>query len=217
MRFLASTILAAALALPAMAQPGRGGPDRERPGQDPKAEIERLRERLKDLEALQKQAGDADKKKDEKKKDEKKYDEKKKDEAKKPDPKQEEQRGPGARGPQGPPMGGFGPGGFGPGGPMGGFRGREGFGGQAGPGFAMPGMDKLSPEEQATFKKLVAKMTGRGETEARKPDAPKQPQGGKPDAPKEGGKPNPGKPNLEERLDRLEKMVQELVRNQRGR
>ena len=103
----------------------------------------------------------------------------------------------GLGGPGGGGSGGFGPMGRGtPGGPSG-----SGAGNPGGPGFNFNfPLDRLTPDEQATFRKLLGKMTA-------------QPEGGT----SSGGRPAPKQPNLEERLDRLEKMVQELSRTRSGR
>jgi hypothetical protein len=227
-------ILTAALAIPAMAQPGgRGGFGGQpgggasgppgRPNPEQQAEIDQLKKAVKELEAkLNKQ----------------KEPERKAPEARKPETRPEPrgdrggERGPGFRGPGGPPQGGFrgpamgNPMSRGPGGP--GFRGPMGGSTSNTPTFNFPGMNNLTPEEQATFRKLVGKMSGQPQSQqqsrrpegprpsegGRKPEAPKQPEGGrKPDAPKQPTK----QPNLEERLDRLEKMVQELARTRGGR
>lgn len=138
--------------------------------------------------------------------------------------------------PGGPPTGGgFSGGGFGgtfgggPGGPM-------GPGGPGGPpmggGFGFtarmegtpPGFDKLSKDEQEQFRKLLAKMRGgdqpmrvemrvveqRREEGGRKPEGDRRPEG-------ESRRPGPdgdrgGRPSLEERLDRLERSIDELRR-----
>ncbi len=204
MRFLATMIFTAALALPALAQPGRGGPGgRPGEGQNSQAEVEKLKQTVKELEAKLKAAKEGKKEKDEEKdekkdkKEESKKPEPKKEEAKKPEPQRGEQRGEGFRGP-----------------PMGGFQGRGGPGGPMGGGMNFPGMNNLTPDEQATFRKLMAKMTGQSQTEDRKPE-PKQP-----DRKPEGSaakNPAPKQPNLEERMERLEKMMQELMRSQRSR
>jgi hypothetical protein len=206
MRFLATMLFSAALALPALAQPGRGGPG-GRPGEgpNPQAEIEKLKQLVRELEGQLQKGKDEPKKPEPKKEDvrkpEPKKDEPKKEEFKKPEPRKEggEFVPPGLRGRDGEGgfggRGGEGPGGFRPmGGPMGGMM-------MGGPGMNFPGLNNLTPEEQATFRKLVAKMN------APKPEP--KPEGKKPE-----GKPGS---NVEERLERLEKMVQELVRSQRGR
>jgi hypothetical protein len=72
---------------------------------------------------------------------------------------------------------------------------------ERGPDAKVPGFEKLTPEEQAMYRQLVAKMSGRGQSEARRPGAPK---------------PSGDQPSVEERLDRLEKLVQELVRSRGG-
>ncbi len=193
MRFLATMLFSAALALPAMAQPDRGRPGE---GPNPQAEIEKLKQLVRELEAkLQKgKAPDA-----------------KKEEPRKPEPKKEEFKKPEPRKEGGPPMG-FQRGRGGEGGPMGGFRGPMGGPPMMGGGMNFPGMNNLTPEEQATFRKLVAKMSA----------PPRSPESKQPER-KPEGKPSEGKPgsksspSLEERLDRLEKMVQELVRSQRSR
>jgi len=202
MRFLATMIFTAALALPAMAQPGRGGPGgRPGEGQNHQAEIDKLKQLVRELEAKLEKGKAPEGKKPEMKKEEFKKPEPKKEEFKKPEPREE----------GGPPMG-FKGGRGGEGGPMGGFRPMGGPPMMMGGGMNFPGMNNLTPEEQATFRKLVAKMSA----------PPRSPESKQPER-KPEGKPSEGKPgiksspSLEERLDRLEKMVQELVRNQRGR
>lgn len=170
-RFLLTAAFGLALALPSMAQQ----PQRPREND----EVAKLRAEVRELEAQLKNEG------------EKKGD-------KKPDVKKDEPKGP-------PPMGGafdpFGGGGF-PGGPPmgGGFGGPPGGGGRGGSvdqrgqpdrmAFLarMPGMDKLTKDEQATFTKLIEKMREPSTGPARK---------------SEGG--------VEARLDRLEKAIADLA------
>ncbi len=240
MRFALSTLLAAALALPVLAQPpGRGG-DRERPSpqDEQRAVIEKLTNRIKELEQ---KLNESNKKKDEKK--EEKEDDKKemkkgekkeeKKEEKKPEPRREGDRKPadvqpqpfpprdgrapqpgrgdeprpqfggGSGGPQGGnqfnPMGG--PPREGQGRPMAGMggggmgMGMSGGGGMMSPN-SFPGMDALTKDEQEMFQKLMTKMRTAG------------------------GKPAPQadrKPNVEERLERLEGMMQKLMQQKLDR
>jgi hypothetical protein len=198
MRFLLAPLLAATLALPVLAQPPRDGGERERPAERPmdrpmpSPDVEKLMNRVRELE---KQLAEAKGKKDEKNE--------KKREDRKP-PEVQPQPFPPREG-QPPQFGGRGPG---DGGnpfnsnpregqprPMGGISGMGGGGGfgmmmSGGPGGGgmgmFPGMEALTKEEQEVFQKLVSKMRGAQQ--------------------------KPGKPNVEERLERLENMMQKLDR-----
>ena len=208
MRFTLSVLLASALALPVLAQPPRvdhGERERpmDRPGPSP--DVERLTNRIKELE---KQLAEAKGKKDEGKKEEKKPEGRKPEGDRKPaevqpqpfPPREGPQSGRGGEGPQ---FGGRGPGEggnpFGPGGPPrdgqprpmgGGFGGGIMMSGGGGGGVmsitAFPGMDALNKDEHEMFQKLLMKMR----TAQQKPA---------------------GKPNVEERLERLENMMQKLM------
>lgn len=189
-----------ALALPAMAQ---------RSADDQQAEIQKLKAVIRDLEAKLNATKEGDKRKGEEKKPESKKNEDKKDddkkgeskksdekkgEDKKPEPKKGEEKKPESKKPE--------------------EKKQEAKGDEKKPtkeapgsyGFKMPNLDNLSPDEQAIFKKLMAKIHSSEKPETRKPE-PQKP----------GSKGEPNKQNLEERLDRLEKLVQELARNQSGK
>ncbi len=211
MRFFLTTAFALALALPGLAQL----PPRPRESDD----LAKLRDQVRDLEAkLKKESGKKDEKDDEKK-GEKKKDEKKGDGEKKNDgDKQDEPKRPMGggftggglglpSGPNGFPWGnpggtsGFG-GAFGS--PMGrgGEGGRGGAGdrpaqsGMGGPDFTrMPGFDKLTKDEQKMLTALVAKM---------RTPTPAGEQGSR------------GGGDVEARLDRLEKAIEEIKGLLRG-
>ncbi len=203
-----SVVLALAFAVPALAQPPRPGTGR--PGPNP--ELDQLRAQVKELEAKLKGKKDDDKNEE---KGDKKEEKGKKDGDKKPDVKKEERRieirieepkkGDGDKKPDAPrgPMGNFGGsggwgfgGGFSGGGsgfnPLGGpgGMGERGQGGAGGPG-TPPGFDKLSKDEQQMFRGLMEKMARANQPER------------KPDQPKSGG-------NLEQRMERLERMIEEI-------
>jgi hypothetical protein len=146
---------------------------------------------------------------------------------KKPEPKKEGDKKPdGQQGPRG--FGGsFGGGGGGFGGSFGGGPGGPPPGGmmfmRMGDDFTPPGFDKLSKDEQAQFRKLMTKMRGGDEqkTEVRVREVRREggSEGGerRPQPPgerREGGdRPTAErKPNLEERMDRLERAIEDIRR-----
>lgn len=236
MRLALSMILGLALCLPATAQrggfggrpggPGGPGGRFERPQPTENKEVEELKAVIRALEAKLKAATESKKPEEGKlqfvivtEKEEKKEVEKKPEVVKKPDPvkkpdgkKKEEPKKPEApRGPGGfgPPMGGRG--GFGP--PMGVRGGIGGFG--RGPGeMNPPGFEKLTEDEKQTFRRLMEKMMG-GD---RRPEGPQPPMGGRDRRP-EGPQPPMGdrRPSMEERMERLERMIEDLRRGMQNR
>lgn len=214
MRFALSTLLGLALCLPAMAQSSRGpdvpgrGPGGPRGGEPPASkEIEELKATIKALEAKLKAVNE----KKEGKVEVVVVKEEKKEE-RKPEPRRAEgERQPerdrrpegGDRRPEGPPMGGRfggGPGGFGP--PMGGGGFGHGMGGGQ-PG-TPPGFDKLTEDEKKTFRRLMEKMHA---TETR--EVPRTREVVREVPVREGS-------NVNERLDRLEKAVEDIRRMLQG-
>jgi hypothetical protein len=99
--------------------------------------------------------------------------------------------------------------------------GGSGFGGV----MMMGGMDRLTPEEQEQFKRLLTKMQGNRPTPTpgmnmgmgRNPfnpegrEGPQPPRGG--ERRPEGRSPEGRQPNLEERLERLERAIDEIRQN----
>jgi hypothetical protein len=217
MRFTLSALLAAALALPVLAQPPRGGDrERERPTERPmdrpkdNPDVERLMNRVKELE---KQLAEAKGKKEDKKPEGDRKPEKETPEGRRPEgdrqpegdrkprevqpqpfpPREGPQFG---RGPTGPPFGPMQPEGGNPFNPTGGPQ-REGRmgggmmgGGMMGGGGMFSGMEALNKDEQEMFQKLLTKMRG---------------------APQKSSGQGDRKPNVEERLERLENMMQKLM------
>jgi hypothetical protein len=172
--------------------------------------VESLKDTIKALEAKLKAAGERkvevvvkEEKKEERKPEPKKPEEKKPDGERRPE---------GDRRPEGP--GGFGPpwaGGSGPppwaGGGM--NPGGRGFGGGQ-PG-TPPGFDKLTKDEQAMFRKLMEKMGGPGQPDRR-------PEGGdrRPTPTPERREGGDRKPSMEERMEKLERAIEEIRRGLQG-
>ena len=185
MNLLLSSVLALAVGLPTAVQPGsrKDGPQ----PRGPEAELQQLREQIRELEANLKQSREGDQRQGDDRRGEEKQDDRGRGVPMGPGGfKPMPPMGPGAGGsgpinPMGRGFGSGGSGGFGPGGPPG-VRG--GF------GQSPPGFDRLSAEEQKAFRALLQKMTS---------DAPRGPAG--------------GKGSVDERLDRLEKMIEELRRS----
>jgi len=214
MRFLLPAILTAAFAIPAMAQKDPA-PTQE---SNPKAEIERLRETIKALEGKLTSKEGAEKKPDEKKGDEKKGDEKKGDEKKGDEKRGDEKRGDEKRGDEkrgdekkpDPKKGDEKRGDEKKPDPKNGeFNKHEPLFGR---GLEKANFAKLSPEEQAIFKKLLMKMTDPDQPEIRKSEGADKSGGGK----TEPQKPS-AKQSVEDRLERLERMIQDLIRTREGK
>ncbi|MCU0703806.1 MAG: hypothetical protein MUF18_07495 [Fimbriiglobus sp.] len=206
MRFLLSALLVSALCLPVLAQKGESSENRDKEIEKLKATIQALEQKLRAVAESKKESKvevvvvKEGEKKPEPKKDGERKEEKPelKREERKPEPRQPE-------GPGGPRFGGgvqggfsgWGPGGFGP--PIGGMGPMRG--GQPG---TPPGFERLTADEQATFRKLMEKMADGRSSERRLEGGERRPEGSE------------RRPNVEERLERLERAIEEIRRGMQG-